>query len=40
MSDGSRLTGKSRSGDYKYKEASAAKVVELAKSKGILTTGC
>ena len=37
MSDGRKLIWKSRAGDYKYKEASAAKVVELAKSKGILT---
>ena len=37
MSDGKKLIWKSRVGDYKYKEASAAKVVELAKSRGILT---
>jgi hypothetical protein len=37
MSDGRKLIWKSRAGDYKYKEASAAKVVELAKSRGILT---
>jgi hypothetical protein len=36
MRDGSKLTWKTRAGDYKYKEAGAAKAVELAKSLGIL----
>jgi hypothetical protein len=38
MSNGSKLTWKTRPGDYKYKEASAAKAVEFAKSIGILNT--
>jgi hypothetical protein len=36
MKDGTRLIWKSRSGDYKYKEGGAAKVVELAKARGLL----
>jgi len=36
LRDGSRLLWKTRAGDYKYKEANAGKVVELAKSRGIL----
>jgi hypothetical protein len=37
MKDESRLVWRSRSGDYKYKQAGAAKVVDLAKSLCILT---
>ena len=37
MKDGSKLVWKTRSGDYKYKEPGAAKVVDLARSLGILT---
>jgi hypothetical protein len=36
LRDGSKLTWKSRSGDYKHKQPNAAKVVEFAKSIGIL----
>jgi hypothetical protein len=36
MSDGKQLVWASRAGDYRYKEAGVAKVVEFAKSTGIL----
>jgi hypothetical protein len=36
LRDGSKLLWKTRAGDYKYKEANVSKVVELAKSRGIL----
>jgi hypothetical protein len=38
MRDGTKLTWKSRSGDYKYKEGGAAKVVEFAREQGTLAS--
>ena len=36
MKDGSRLTWKTASGDYKYQQARAEKVIEFARSRGLL----
>jgi hypothetical protein len=38
LKDGTRLSWQTRSGDYKHKQVNAAKVVDLAKARGILAT--